>query len=142
MNRQFALRVVLALVCISHLVLGAIGYFASPGPVTKTLAAFYGASVTLTPQSLHLIRILGAFMIAIGVLAGFAFRHPRANRTVIYGVIVLLLLRVSQRLLFAREIHASFNVSYGQLWTQSIFFFALAVALFLLRPRGEGVTGA
>lgn len=99
------------------------------------MALFYGAQLALTPQLQHLVRILGAFMIAIGVLAGMALSDPERNRAIIYGLIVLLLLRVSQRLLFAQELHEHFAVSYAKLWVQSLFFIAIGAGLFLLRPR-------
>jgi hypothetical protein len=135
MNRQTALKAVLVLVCAAHLILGIIGYFAPPEPVANVIASLYGATLTITPQLQHMIRILGAFMVAIGILAAFALQDPQKNRSIIYGIAVLLILRVSQRLVFAQEIHEHFQVSYGKLWIQSIFFLALAIALLWLRPR-------
>jgi len=137
MNKAAVLRAVLALVCISHLVLGAIGFVSVPEPVAKAISAVYGATVTITPELQHVIRILGAFMLAIGVMAAFAFMNPQENRAIITGVAVLLLLRVAQRIFFASEIHEVFAVAYGRLWTQSLFFLALAAALLILRPRAE-----
>jgi hypothetical protein len=137
MKRLLVLRAILVLVCVSHLVLGGIAYVSVSARVTKTIAAFYGASVTVTPQLQHVVRILGAFMIAIGVLSVFALYNPYKNRAIIDGIIVLLLLRVSQRMIFGNEVHRAFGVSYQHLWTQTVFFFTLALVLFLLRPKAD-----
>jgi hypothetical protein len=135
MNKLTALKALLALVCVTHLALGLIAFTGLPGPVTKIASGLYGVTVTVTPQLQHLIRILGAFMIAIGVMSGFALFKPQQNRAIIDGVAILLLLRASQRILFAQQLHDVFSLSYGRLWTQAIFFLALAVALLFLRPR-------
>jgi hypothetical protein len=135
MNRILVLRVVLVVVCVAHIVLGLIGYAAPAGPLTWAVETFYHASLTLTPELQHVIRILGAFMLAIGVMAGFACWKPEQNRYVIAGIVALLVLRVSQRLIFAEEINRVFQVPYWHIWGQAAFYFALAVVLFFLRPR-------
>lgn len=135
MSKNSWLKAVLALVCVSHLVLGSIAFFSNPDILSKAALSFYGAVVTITPQFQHVTRILGAFMIAIGVLAAQAFLNPTKNGAIIWGVIVLLLLRVSQRFIFAAEIHEHFSISYGKLWLQSGFFLSLVIALFVLRPK-------
>jgi hypothetical protein len=137
MNRTLALRMVLVIVCAAHLVLGIIGYAAPLGLLTQAIKLSYSASVTVTPELQHAGRIIGAFMITIGVMAAFALWKPQQNRYIIYGIAVLLLLRVSQRLIFAGQIHEVFEVPYWNLWVQSIFYFALAAALFFLRPKAS-----
>ena len=142
MKRLLVLRAILVLVCVSHLVLGGIAYISVSAQVTKTIAAFYGASVTVTPQLQHVVRIVGAFMVAIGVFRAFALHDPYKNRAIIDGIIVLLLLRVSQRVIFGNEVHKAFGLSYRHLWTQTVFFFILALVLFLLRPKADILTRA
>lgn len=134
MNKLGLLKIVLAVVCLAHLALGALGFVAGANAVTEGVAATYGATLTLTPQLQHVLRILGAFMLAIGVLSAYAWRDPVKHRAIINGIIVLLLLRVAQRLLFAQEVHEAFALSYGRLWGQTAFFGALAALLFFLRP--------
>ena len=79
-------------------------------------------------------------MLAIAVLSWFAFRNPADNKSIILGIVVLLVLRVLQRLIFATHVHEHFSISYTQLIAQSIFFLAIALGLFLLRPRSEAKT--
>lgn len=128
------LRAILVVVCLSHLLLGAIAFFAVPDMVTGWTAAIYGATVTLTPALQHSVRIIGAFMLAIGVMAGFALRDPARNRAIIDGIGILQLLRVAQRVVFAAQVQETFGVSSSRLVLQSVFFLALGLALLLLRP--------
>jgi hypothetical protein len=135
------LRAILVVVCVSHLFLGGIAFFADPDLVTRWAAAAYGATVTLTPPLQHAVRILGAFMIAIGLMAAFALRDPVRNRAIIDGVGVLQLLRVAQRVYFASQIQETFGVSSGRLLLQSAFFAALGLVLLLLRPAPRSARG-
>lgn len=137
MSRRTALRALLAVVFLAHLVLGLIGFVSLPGPLTATVESAYGASVDLTPQLQHVVRVLGAFMLAVAFLAAAAWRDPERNRAVVLGVVVLLVLRATQRLVFADDVHEAFGLSYARLWSQAIFFYALAAALFVLRPKPE-----
>ncbi len=135
MNKMLALRVVLALVCLAHLALGIIGYASPIVLVTQVIEFFYHASVTITPELQHAVRIVSAYMLAIGVMAGFALWKPKQSRYIIYGIVILLLLRVSQRVIFAGQIHEVFAVPYWHLWGQSILYLTLAGVLFFLRPE-------
>jgi hypothetical protein len=131
------LRAVLVIVCASHLVLGAVAFLGLPDLITSLAAVTYGAEVTLTPPLLHAARILGAFMLAIGIMAGFALRDPVRNRAIIDGIGILQCLRVAQRLIFASQIQEVFAVSPGRLFAQSLFFLLLGVVLLALRPRAS-----
>jgi hypothetical protein len=85
MNRTLVLKIVLAVVCVSHLVLGSVPQL-SAGLVETTGRLAYGATVDLTPQLHHVLRMLGAFMLGIGVLAAFAWKDPVQNRRIIHGI--------------------------------------------------------
>ena len=143
MNKLTALRAVLLLVALPHLALGALAFAGLPGPTADWVGTLYGArDLEIVPSTRHLIRMLGAFMPAVGVMTLFAWRDPAGNRPIILGVCVLLVLRVSQRFLFAGEIHATFGVTTGKLVAQSLFYLAIAAALFVLLPRSEPAGGA
>lgn len=141
MNKPGLLKVVLGVVCLSHLTLGAAGFLAGRNAVTEAVASAYGATLTMTPQLQHVLRMLGAFMIAVGVMSAFALLNPARNRAIINGLAVLLLLRVAQRIVFAQEIQEVFSISSARLWGQTVFFLALAALLFFLRPKAETAAG-
>lgn len=134
-KRLIALRCLLGLVIASHLLIGsAIMLMGEPG--IRAVAKMYGAAeIKLTPQFTYIIKPLGAYMIAFGVMAAFAFRDPGGNRAVIYGVAGLLVLRVLQRFVFAPEIREAFGLGWTQLLLQSAFFAAIAAGLVWLCPR-------
>jgi hypothetical protein len=91
----------------------------------------------VTPQLHHVIRIVGAFMVAIAVMAGLAVRDPVRNRAIVDGIGILQLLRAGQRVVFAAQIQDAFAMPSGRLSLQSAFFGALGLALLLLRPRAR-----
>ena len=138
MNRLSILRIVLGIICFFHLLLGVLAFAGLPGQVGSTVAAAYGASIStvdVNPQLQHVIRMLGAYMIAIGVLAALSVLDPFKNRIAIDVLILLFLERVVQRILFATEIRNAFNMTPGRLWFQTGFFLIFPIVLFILRPR-------
>ena len=137
MNKLSALRIILAIICVAHLVLGMCALVAPADALAKVAAASYGASLDITPQMHHVIRILGAFMVAVGVMAGMAAYQPGKHRGIIVGIVLLLVIRVAQRLIFHDEIQTHFGLSNARIWSQAIFFLATAAALLLLRPKAD-----
>jgi hypothetical protein len=135
MNKETALRVLLALVALAHLVLGLIANLASPETLARIVSQSYGATIEVTSQAHHVVRILGVFMIGIGVMAGLACRDPRRNQAIIMGIITILVLRVVQRVVLAQEIISTFHISSSRLWGQAAFFLIIAIALFVLRSK-------
>ena len=135
MKRETAFRILLALVGLAHLALGLIANLAPPETVAKVVSGFYSATLDVTPPLHHVIRILGVFMIGIGLMALWACRDPQRNQAIILGIITVLVLRVIQRVVFAQEITSAFHISSGRVWLQVEFFLLTAIALFALRPK-------
>lgn len=142
MNKNTSLRVLLALVGLAHLALGLIANLAPPEMLVKVVTTFYGATIDVTAQSHHVIRIVGAFMIGISVMAFLACRDPQRNQAIIMGIITVLVLRVVQRILFAQEIGSAFNIPASRIWLQIAFFLITAIALFVLRPKAAPASRA
>jgi len=108
---------------------------ASPEMLAKIVSTSYGATLDVAAQSHHVVRIVGAFMIGIAVMAFVACRDPQRNQAVILGIITVLTLRVMQRIVFAQEITSAFHIPPGRLWVQIAFFLLVAIGLFVLRPK-------
>lgn len=135
MARLNALKGVLGVLCLSHLAIGA-ALFAGGESMLRWIASLYGvAELPLTPEFVYIVKPLGAYMVAMGLMAAAAIRDPARNRIVIYGVAALLVMRVAQRFIYADLITSAFGISPTQLYVQSGFFLALAIALVLLRPK-------
>lgn len=137
MKKESAIKTLLAIVAASHLIIGVIGYFAPPEIAASLLEMIYKANVNVTPEIQHVIRITGAYMCAIGVMSIFAFLNPEKNRAIIHGIVVLLVLRVSQRFVFADQIQEAFGIPYGHLIGQSVFYLGLAALLFFFCPKKQ-----
>lgn len=134
-TRILVLRILLAVVCLAHLTLG-LGIMIGPPRLLELFAQAYGvAQVPTAAEFLYLLKPLGAYMLTISFLAAAAFRAPLQNRIAVHAVILLLLVRIVQRLVFANEAIQTFGLTTSQLITQSVFFLVLALGLFLFRPR-------
>jgi len=135
-STQTIFKIVLAGAGIAHFIIGLIAVI--PGIPKTTLAEiFYKASIVANPQMDHIVQMFGAYMLTIGILAFFAIKDPIKNAAIINGVIILLGIRVAQRVLFAGEAWDIFRIPAGWYWTQTIFFAAIAIALFYLKPKVE-----
>jgi hypothetical protein len=127
-------KTLLWLVCVTHLAIGIAGV-CSPSLAERVVRGFYGATVEMTPAIVHLLRIMGAYMIAVGILGLVAALDPQKYRPVIIAIAILIAIRVLQRIVFANEIQQTFGISAGRIWFQSIYFAGLAAALLWLLPK-------
>jgi len=132
--KQTFFRIILGLVSLAHILIGLGGVI--PAVPTSWLAGIlYGASLTVTPQIEHIVQMWGAYMLTVGLIAAFAVWQPAKNTFIIYGVSFLLFVRVIQRLFFAGQASEVFGISLIWYWVQTVVFFAIPVALILLRPK-------
>ncbi|NQU18365.1 MAG: hypothetical protein HQ564_09920 [Candidatus Saganbacteria bacterium] len=133
-NSGQILKVLLLVFGLSQVVIGALAFFA--GPYTESvIKVLYGATVNITPQLTHVIRMFGVYIFIIGLLALFAAKDPAQNQVIIYSVIGLLGLRVIQRLVFAQQIQASFGIPVSRNLINAALFLAFGVLLFIFRPK-------
>jgi len=92
-------------------------------------------------QFAYIMKPLGAFMIALGVMAAMAARNPLGNRSIIIGFVILFTMRGLQRLLYMAEIESVFAIPSSRSLIQMAVMLALALGLFLLlraASAGEG----
>jgi hypothetical protein len=127
-------KLALLSVAASQLIIGVIACI--PGTSLSKLAEmFYRASLETTPQLEHVAHMFGAYMLVIGVLAVFALCNPAKNIAITHGISILLILRVIQRVIFAKQALQYFEIPVVWYWAQTIFFLAVACILFLLSPK-------
>lgn len=131
MNRAYrGLQGLLWFISASHVVLG--GAIILSEQLQRYVADLYGVSVELEPQLCYILRPLGAFMVALGVIAGAAALRPLRHRTIIWALAGLFVVRVLQRIVFREEIGELFGISNAKLITASVFFGILAILLIVL----------
>lgn len=83
-------------------------------------------------QFAYIMKPLGAFMIALGVMAAMAARNPLGNRAIIIGFAVLFTMRGLQRLLYMQEIESVFAIPSSRSLVQMVVMLSLALGLVLL----------
>ena len=124
------LKAYLWFIAAFHLLVG-IAVNVSPS-LTQAIARGYGATVDWTPQFTYILHPLGAFMIALGLMAIAAARDPRRYSAVVLGFVVLFVIRALHRLVFGSAITAAFGISASRNMTNMVIFALQAVVLFLL----------
>jgi hypothetical protein len=96
-------------------------------------SGLYGAQVDWNhPQFVYILKPLGAFMIALGIMAGIAARNPLRNRAIIYGFAILFIIRGLQRIVFLEEIQAAFGIGGSRHLSTMVFMFLSAALLLAL----------
>lgn len=109
-NQYTALRGLLWFVCIYHVAIGVIAFM--PIPVVRESAqALLGLTLPETPALYQVVKSLGVYAFAFGVMMGVAAWDPVKNRALITVGVVLFVLRILQRLTNLDELEQSFGVS-------------------------------
>jgi hypothetical protein len=93
------------------------------------VAGLYGAEVNWTPEFTYILKPLGAFMFALGLICIGAARKPLQNRVIIYSFVTLFVIRSLQRLVFGQEISEVFSIEVSRNMGNMVFFLALAASL-------------
>ena len=106
-------------------------------------SSLYNAQVDWSDgQFAYIMKPLGAFMIALGVMAAMAARNPLGNRPIIIGFAVLFTMRGLQRLLYMNEIESVFAIPASRSMVQMVVMLALALGLVLLLRAASAGSGS
>ncbi len=130
LNTLGVLTAFLWVVAAFHLIVGLGLNVSSDFP--QLMAQYYGAQVDWTPALLYILKPVGAFMFALGVMAALAARDPLGHVSVVYGFAVLFTFRGLQRLIFQSEIESAVAIAGGRNFGNAVFFLLMAAALVLL----------
>jgi hypothetical protein len=104
-------------------------------------SSLYNATVDWSDgQFLYIMKPLGAFMIALGIMAAMAARNPLGHRSIIIGFAILFTMRGLQRLLYMSEIESVFAIPASQSMVQMVVMLSLAAGLLLLLRAASGGT--
>jgi hypothetical protein len=105
-------------------------------------SSLYNARVDWSDgQFAYIMKPLGAFMMALGVMAAMAARNPLANRPIIIGFAILFTMRGLQRLLFMNEIESVFAIPASKSLLQMVVMLLLALGLVLLLRAASAGAG-
>jgi hypothetical protein len=78
------------------------------------------------PQFSYILKPLGVFMFALGILAAAAARKPLGHGIIVYGFVTIFVLRALQRVVLWPEIRGAFEITPGRNFGNAVFFFVLA----------------
>lgn len=101
-------------------------------PLTRMIANWYGATVDWTPQFTYILHPLGAFMIALGVMAAAAARDPRRYSAVVGGFVLLFAIRALHRVVFGGVLQSAFGIASSRNMVNMVIFAVQAILLFVL----------
>ena len=124
------LQILLWIICAFHVIVG-LGLNLSAG-FPQIMAGYYGATVEWTPELLYILKPVGAFMIAIGIMAAAAARDPLGHRSIVYGLVALFVIRGLQRIAFAEEIAGAVAIDSTRNIINAVIFLLLGGVLFFL----------
>jgi hypothetical protein len=119
-------------VCAFHVAVG-VGLNLAGQNFIDTMADLYGAEhKDWSPQFLYILRPLGAFMLALGIVAAAAALDPRRYRAVIWAFVVLFAIRATHRIPFSDDVETIFGIAASRSMEQMLFFYVLAATLLIL----------
>ena len=137
-GREGVLKFLLAAFCVVNIVTGIIAFSSNARLILLVGDLVYGVKLSaLETHTLYAIRMMGCLLLAVGVMCGFAAKNPARNKTVIYGLIVWLIMRVVQRVIDIEPFHQAFGTPYIKLWFSIIFVSLVALTFFLLLPKNN-----
>ncbi len=126
-------RVVLWSIAVYHLAAGIVATFFREAAASLA-GLLFGVAITMDGQTELLVRYLGAFGIAFGVLAAMAALDPVRNKAIIYGAVVYFVARAFDRIAFA-SLLAEHHVGPAPNWFRIVVIVGFAAALLWSMPR-------
>jgi hypothetical protein len=140
MNANRVLQVLMGLVALAHLAVG-VALNLGGQEMLESVADLYGAKVeTWSPEFLYIVKPLGAFMFALGVIGAVAAFKPRKHLLVIYGFCILFFIRALQRLMFGQDLLDTFGIGSARNVVNAVFFAAYAVLMIVYARKVSGTT--
>jgi hypothetical protein len=129
MKKSYLLwRGVLWVFAIYHLCVGAI-LFLSGDLSIKALKYFAGATIDGSPQLGVTSEILACYILAFGLMMAVAAWNPIKNRALMTIGVILIVLRVCQRLIFADKVMEVFQVPAANYWTSTSIVIVLGILI-------------
>ena len=134
MSRHTGIRVLAGFMGIYHILMGIFGI------LSGSLAAWaahtlWHANVNVDIQFTYLAKFLGAYVFGFGVMLLLIAKDPVRYAALVYPAIVVAILRIAERLIFASELNSAFGIGRGRTIGTIIVVGALNLGLFLLKPR-------
>lgn len=134
MNRHNGIRFLAGFMGIYHILMGALG-IVSGSTAAWGARVLWHANVTVDPQFTYLAKFLGAYVVAFGVMMLFIAKDPVRYGSLVYPAVVVAVLRIAERLIFAGELKTAFGIGMERTIGTIVVVGALNLGLLLLKPR-------
>lgn len=134
MNQHRGIKVLAGFMGIYHILMGVLG-IVSGSAAAWGAHVLWHANVVVDPQFSYLAKFLGAYVVAFGVMMLFIAKDPVRYGSLVYAAIVVAILRIGERLIFAGELKSAFGIGMDRTITTIIIVGALNLGLLLLKPR-------
>jgi hypothetical protein len=95
----------------------------------------YGAHAEVTPVFSYLVKYLCAYVLAFGAMMLILASNPVKYKKLVYVALLVAVVRVLSRLVFADELHAAFGIGMTRSLETIAAVAILNLALFLLMPK-------
>ena len=133
MNKKFLpYRMLAGFVGVYHIMLGFLLLFSGEMAINaaKSMA---GMTIIGSPQFGVIGEILACYFIAFGLMMGLAAWNPIKNRNLISVGLVLFVLRLLQRLIFAEKTMEVFQMSSARYWSFFVILLVISIILGFFR---------
>ena len=134
MNQHRGITLLAGFMGIYHILMGILG-IVSGSTAAWGAHVLWHANVVVDPQFSYLAKFLGAYVVAFGVMMLFIAKDPVRYGSLVYVAVVVAVLRITERLVFAGELKAAFGIGMERTIITIIIVGALNLGLLLLKPR-------
>jgi len=134
MSRHTGIKILAGFMGVYHILMGVLG-IASGSLAAWGAHTLWHANVTVDPQFTYLAKFLGAYVVAFGIVLLFIAKDPVRYGALVYPAVVLAILRIGERLVFASDLKAAFGIGMDRTIGTIIVVGMLNVGLLLLKPR-------
>jgi hypothetical protein len=134
MKRYTGIKLLAGFMGIYHILMGVLGIVSGSWAAWGAHALWH-ANVTVDPQFTYLAKFLGAYVVAFGIMMLFIAKDPVRYGALVYPAVVVALLRIGERLVFAGELKSAFGIGMDRTIGTIIVVGLLNGALLVLKPR-------
>jgi hypothetical protein len=136
MNTYKPFKAVAGFMGVYHVLIGILG-LASGDVAARVGAAVYGAHVEVTPMFSYMAKYLAAYVIGFGVMMLIMASDPVKYRKLVYVAVLLAVIRILSRLVFASELQAAFGIGMNRSLLTIAIVAILNLGLLLLMPKQD-----
>lgn len=134
MESHAGIKILAGFMGIYHILMGILGIVSGSWAAWGAHTLWH-ANVTVDAQFTYLAKFLGAYVVAFGVMMLFIAKNPVRYGGLVYPAVIVAVLRIAERLVFANELKSAFGIGMKRTIGTIIVVGILNLALLLLKPR-------